>query len=74
MPAFFIACPARSQSTLLSQLSTGHARTMASHREMASEAGVNAYLTKPYADAGLLSTLAQFAPQDVVHAAAYFAV
>lgn len=70
MPAFFIACPARSKSTLHSQLSTGHARTMVRHREMASEAGVNACLTKPYTDAELLSTLAQFAAQDVAHAAA----
>ena len=51
-------------------MSTGHARTMVRHREMASEAGVNACLTKPYTDAELLSTLAQFAAQDVAHAAA----
>ena len=32
-------------------------RTMARHREMADNAGVNAYLTKPYSDAELLATL-----------------
>lgn len=69
MPASFIAC-AGAQSTLHSQLSTGHARTMVRHREMVSETGVNAYLPKPYADAELLSTLAQFAAQDVARAAA----
>ena len=35
-------------------------RTMARHREMAREAGVNVYLTKPYSDAQLLGALSGF--------------
>ena len=44
-------------------------RTMARHREMASEAGVNAYLTKPYSDAELLGTLTQFVALDAASTA-----